>query len=121
MAENKKPNRKPAAEPTDRFKVPCNEVLNDLDGKPMKEGDKAVTLGLVLSAAMLGDAKPEGVTMKVQDRLFLARKFKAGKPCEVKIATFEAVKKIVALHFEKAPLYSGQALELMGESPSEDL
>jgi hypothetical protein len=78
-------------------------------------------LGLILSAAMVGQAKPEGVTLKVQDRLVLARKFRAGKTVEVKIATFEAVKKIAAKHFEDAPIYAGQALELLGEQPSDDL
>ncbi len=109
--------------PTNKFSIPTSTVFKDLDGKAMTEpgpegGTRSVTLGLVLGAAMLSDAKPEGVTLSVLDRLELARKFR-DKDCEIKVTTCAAVKAIVAAAYAHAPIIAGQALELLGDEPND--
>lgn len=112
--------------PTNRFSIPITKVLVDLDGNTLKEpgpdgAPREVTLGMLLGAAMLSDAKDDGVPLTVLDRLDLARRFRGTKAPEIKVETLVHVKKLVAKAYEKAPLLSGQALELLGDEPSKDL
>jgi hypothetical protein len=115
-----------ADKPTNRFKIPTSAVFITLDGEPMKEPGpdgkvREVTLGIVLGAALTGDAKVEGVSLNVLDRLTLARKFRDAKEPEIKIETLVAVKKLVAEAFKHSALIAGQALELLGDEPTKDL
>lgn len=117
-----------ATEPTNRFQIPIGTILVSLDGEKMTEpdpdskgGKRFITLGHVLGAALLSDAKAEGVTLTVLDRLDLARRTRSGKPFEIKPGTCEQIKKLVAAAFAHAPIIAGQALELLGEEASADL
>lgn len=116
-----------ADKPTNKFKIPVGSILLTLDGDPIREPGpdgktlRDVTLGLVLGAALTSEAKAEGVTLTVLDRLELARKFRNAKEPEIKVETLVGLKKLVAVAFEKSPLIAGQALELLGDEASKDL
>lgn len=117
-----------AQTPSNRFALPTKAVLKDLEGKPLTEPDpdskgsvRTITLAHVLGAALMSDAKAEGVTLTVLDRLELARRIRSGKEIEVKIGTCEQMKKLVEAAFGHAPIIAGQALELLGEEASADL
>jgi hypothetical protein len=117
-----------ASEPTNRFSLPIGTVLRSLDGVEMTEpdpdakgGKRKITLAHVIGAALMSDAKAEGVTLTVLDRLDLARRARSGKPMEVKPSTCEAIKALVSVAFAHAPIIAGQALELLGDEASSDL
>lgn len=114
------------SKPTDRFTIPITSIFEDLDGQPLTEpGPKntivQITLGVVLSAAVNSDTKADGVTLDVLERLTLARRFKKGADCTIKIDTCEQLKKLVKAHFSSSPLLAGQALIMLGVEPNEDL
>lgn len=116
------------SEPTNRFALPIKAVLKNLDGQPLTEPDpdakggvRTITLAHVLGAALMSDAKAEGVTLTVLDRYEIARRIRSGKEIEVKVSTCEQIKKLVSAAFAHAPIIAGQALELLGEEASADL
>lgn len=117
-----------APAPTNRFTLPASTNLVNLDGEHLTEPDpdvpgktRKVTLGIVLRAALLSEAKAEGVTLTVLDRLDLARRFHTKAEVSVKTSTNEQLKKLVVAAFGHLPILSGQALELLGEEASADL
>lgn len=121
-----------ATKPTDKFILHTSVVFTDLDGQPMTEPGKPeadgkpgprtdITLGVVLAAVVNSDTKADGVTLDVLDRLTLARRFKKGGECTVKVDTCEQLKKLVKAHFAHSPILAGQALELLGATVNDDL
>lgn len=113
-----------ADKPTNKFKIPTQTVFLNMEGEPMREPgpdgkERDITLGIVLGAAMLADTKVEGMTLTILDRLELARRFRGTKEPEIKVSTNEQIKKIVTENFKHSPLIAGQALELLGDAPSE--
>jgi len=111
-------------------KTPYLEVLYNDQGNPTGEGRplerpvmRPITLGTVLSSAMSADvSKMEGLTLTILDRLELARRFRDDKKdCLVKVEHMAQIKKIVSEVFKAQTVVSGQALELLGDKPSEDL
>lgn len=117
-----------APTPSNRFALPIKAVLQNLEGKPLTEPDpdvkggiRTITLAHVLGAALMSDAKAEGLTLTVLDRYEIARRIRSGKEIEVKVGTCEQIKKLVTAAFAHAPIIAGQALELLGEEASADL
>ncbi len=118
-----------AKEPTSKFRIPCSQVLLSMEGDPMMEptfdgegrvtGQRQVTLGLVLAASANVEQVPDGVTLTILDRYDLLRRFRGAKDPELKIETVIQVKKLVAERFKGSPLIAGQALELLGDAPSD--
>ena len=116
------------SEPTNCFALPIKTVLKNLEGQPLTEPDpdvkggvRTITLAHVLGAALMSDAKAEGVTLTVLDRYEIARRIRSGKDVEVKVSTCEQIKKLVTSAFSHAPIIAGQALEMLGEEASADL
>lgn len=112
------------SKPTNKFKIPCKTIFIDLDNRDMREpspegGLRDITLGLVISQAMISDKHTEGVSLTLLDRLEIARRVRFSPEPEFKVSTCEAIKKVIASVYENSPLIAGQALQLLGDEPKE--
>lgn len=119
------------SKPTNKFKIPTKTVLLGIDGAPLFEyvldkygkptdQTKEITLGTILSNAMLSEKRTEGITMINVDRFRLAQRFRGAVEPEIKVSVCEQVKKIVDDVYGNSALISGQALMLLGDEPSKD-
>lgn len=90
------------------MKVDLDTKLKNLDGSDYKEGNKEITLGLVLSSCL--DSSSEGGRMKLY---VLAKKCYKGGKAEFDSADIALLKKSVEQSSIKSNLIVGQVLEML--------
>lgn len=88
------------------------QVLTTLDGEPLKEGDKDLTIGRVLSGALISPSSDKKLKpVEAMDRYELAMDLRKKEKINLSATQVEMCREAVCASF--APLVSGQVCILL--------
>ena len=102
------------------MKIKMNQAIADLTGKPIKDGEKNLSLGTICAnALMLGHAEEKGVTAKEKlHRYDLGLKVYKDEEIDLTDNDIAMLNKVIALAY--SPLIYGRVVEMLGSRPPVD-
>lgn len=95
------------------MKIATATVLNDLDGDPIKDGEKDLTVGRALSGALITavQGQEDQTPAQAADKYDLAMKLRNQKEVNLSSEQVTLCKEMVAKVY--APIISGQIVKLL--------